>query len=189
MKEKNLIEIIKNSKSKNEILLKYFGYSNKKVYDFLNNFIIEKNINIIHLNKKIKHCLQCSKIIKRRNKFCNSSCAATFNNHKRILSIETRNKIKNSLINTDKYRALKYYDTKRTCIICGNEFNAKRLISKKLSKTKCCSTECQLKMRRKNGQIIAKERISNGTHKGWNTRNIVSYPEKFFMKVLDNNNI
>lgn len=33
------------------------------------------------------------------------------------------------------------------------------------------------------------KRIKNGKHKGWITRNNPSYPEKFFMTVLKNNNI
>lgn len=37
--------------------------------------------------------------------------------------------------------------------------------------------------------ISAKERVNNGTHKGWQSRNIESYPEKFFKEVLKNNNI
>ena len=31
--------------------------------------------------------------------------------------------------------------------------------------------------------------IKNGKHKGWQSRNIISYPEQFWIKVLDNNNI
>ena len=33
------------------------------------------------------------------------------------------------------------------------------------------------------------ERVKNGTHKGWQSRNITSFPEKFFIKVLKNNNL
>lgn len=32
-------------------------------------------------------------------------------------------------------------------------------------------------------------RIANGTHKGWQSRNILSFPEKFFIQVLKNNNL
>jgi very-short-patch-repair endonuclease len=80
-------------------------------------------------------------------------------------------------------------ETKRICIICGNEFIIKRYSNGKLSKTKCCSDSCCLNLRIKNGQIIANNRIINGTHKGWSTRNIISYPEQFFIEVLKNNNI
>ena len=33
------------------------------------------------------------------------------------------------------------------------------------------------------------EKVKNGTHKGWQSRNITSYPEKFFISVLKNNNL
>jgi len=35
----------------------------------------------------------------------------------------------------------------------------------------------------------AKKKVKEGTHVGWKTRNIMSYPEKFFQKVLDNNGL
>lgn len=41
-------------------------------------------------------------------------------------------------------------------------------------------------------QIIkekALKRIADGTHKGWVSRNVVSYPEQFWKKVLDNNGV
>jgi len=37
--------------------------------------------------------------------------------------------------------------------------------------------------------LSAKERFKNGRLKGWSTRNIESYPEKFFKEVLNSNNI
>ena len=36
---------------------------------------------------------------------------------------------------------------------------------------------------------LRKEKVENGTHKGWASRNITSYPEKFWMRVLDENSI
>jgi very-short-patch-repair endonuclease len=188
MKKKILVEVISTSKSKNEILLKYFGYSNKWAYNELNKFIIENNINISHLEKKIKYCLNCNKIIKTRNKFCNNSCAATFNNKKRILSDKTKNKISNSLNNRFLKEGI-IHEIKNMCVICKNEFIVKRCLNGRLSKSKCCSNKCYLKLRHKNGKIVANERIANGTHNGWSTRNIISYPEQFFMTVLNNNNI
>jgi len=34
-----------------------------------------------------------------------------------------------------------------------------------------------------------KKRVIDGTHKGWITRNVISYPEQFFIGVLNNNKI
>lgn len=42
---------------------------------------------------------------------------------------------------------------------------------------------------RKNISKKIQENIKNGLHKGWKSRNIVSYPERFFQKVLKLNNI
>jgi len=192
MEEKNLFNIINKSKSKNEILMNYFGYANKLTYNKLNNFIGENNINVSHLEKKIKYCLNCGKIVKKcDNKFCDSSCAATYNNRKRLLSDTTKLKISNSVKNNcfKNKKISPIIQIKRICIICNIEFIVPKVNNNKLSKSKCCSNDCHIKLRIKNGKIIVNERIANGTHKGWKTRNIVSYPELFFIEVLNNNNI
>ena len=36
---------------------------------------------------------------------------------------------------------------------------------------------------------IQLEKVANGTHKGWKSRNITSYAERFFEQVLSNNHI
>lgn len=45
----------------------------------------------------MKQCLECNEPIKKTNKFCGSSCAATYNNKRRTLSEETKLKIKISM--------------------------------------------------------------------------------------------
>lgn len=52
--------------------------------------------------------------------------------------------------------------------------------------TKCANNNPIIREKLRNAQL---ERVANGTHKGWMSRNIESYPEKFFKKVLENNNI
>ena len=39
------------------------------------------------------------------------------------------------------------------------------------------------------GRAVQQQLIENGTHKGWQSRRITSYAEKFWQQVLDNNNI
>ncbi len=51
-------------------------------------------------------------------------------------------------------------------------------------KNKNMSNESRKKM-----SDSALNRVKNGTHKGWQSRNIRSYPEKFFDEVLKNNNL
>lgn len=77
------------------------------------------------------------------------------------------------------------------CLECGKELTIKQ----KKGKNIFCSSECARKGKSKDENMKQKckenalERIKNGTHNGWNTRNIISYPEQFFIKVLQNNNI
>jgi very-short-patch-repair endonuclease len=202
-----LIEIIKNSKSRNQVLLSYFGYNNKSAYNYLNEFIEKNKINTTHLNKKTKLCPNCGKIVtKRSNKFCNSSCSASFTNKNKTLCEETKLKIRISLKGRkqseerkDKIRGEKngrwmggtYIYLKedqvneKICIICRKEFTPNKISKGRLSNSKFCSSMC----RNKHLSQLKIDDVKNGTHKGWKTRNIESYPEKFFKKVLKNNKI
>lgn len=78
---------------------------------------------------------------------------------------------------------------KRTCITCGRLINDK---NKSGYCRKCCAkarysnaTEEQ----RHKWSEDAKKRMAEGKIKPWQSRNTLSYPEKFFKKVLENNNI
>lgn len=192
-KENDLLEIIKTSKSKHDVLIKYYGYSNKRLYKILNKFIIKNNINVSHFEKLRRFCLFCNVLlIKNGTKFCDSSCAAKYNNSNRRLSVETKIKIGNTLLNKHltkpiilKTKIIK----KRICLICNCEFDVKKTISNKYSLSKTCSKECHSILVSDNSKKVMKERIKSGKHTGWATRNITSYPEQFFIKVLNNNNI
>lgn len=74
------------------------------------------------------------------------------------------------------------------CKVCNID------ISNKPKKQIYCSNTCRGKEPVSDSTIekiknSMKIRIENGLHKGWSPRNVISYPEKFFMKVLENNNI
>lgn len=137
-------------------------------------------------NKNPKRCKCCNEIIdykNRINSFCNSSCSATYNNNKRVLLKSTKNKISESLKN---YYNIEKFITK-TCITCNNEFIVENTSNNKRKKT--CSKECTDKYLSKIRSNNIQERIKKGTFNGWQTRNITSYPEKFFIKILKNNNL
>jgi len=80
----------------------------------------------------------------------------------------------------------------KLCLQCKEGFIAHK------KKQKYCSRKCSdvasigrspsRETREKQSRIM-KEKIKNGTHKGWSTRNRLSYPEKFFKGVLKNNNL
>ena len=151
-------------------------------------------------------CTQCSNILsykKRKNKYCSSSCAATFNNKRRILSDKTKNlisiKLKGKKFTQEQKEKItgekngnwkggvcrKKSITNRKCIICGLEFTVKTISNNRLSRSKCCSIEYQ----NKDSSNRMKQKANTGLLKGWSTRNVISYPEKFFINVLNNNNI
>lgn len=198
----------------------YNGSVKKAVIKFckLNNLypeeIIKKN------SKKPNKCLYCGKELdgkfKYTKKFCNSSCAASFNNKGRAHSEETKFKIKNSLhkkydegiltphnlgkykdnnffINKTKEKNIKTDDKRfskiRKCVICGKDFTVLKRANGSYSRTTTCSDECHHKLTSNRSKEIMNKLISEGKHIGWQSRNIISYPEQFWMKVLENNNI
>lgn len=153
-------------------------------------------------------CKNCGKpISKYKNIFCNSSCAAIYNNKKRKeTGFTTKGKTKvvnciscgkeievsvHALYNSYFCSKCKPKTRKHAilhkciCKMCGKIF-----LSQKKSSTHCshqCSAndpEVKEKLRQKQLKLI-----EEGKHQGWQTRNIRSYPEEFWKKVLDNNNI
>lgn len=192
MNKKDLFEIVKSSKSKNEVLIKYFGYSNGRTYDKLDFLIKKFKINISHWEPPIKKCLFCDDLIDSHKKFCNSSCSAKYNNKGRTQSEETRNKIRESLNKTQRIVNHNQKPNKeiiKICIICEEIFSAKRFSNGRISQSKCCSIECHHVLVSTNSKALMNKRMAEGTHTGWQTRNIISFPEQFFIKVLDNNEI
>lgn len=168
---------------------KFLGYNyyNKhvknKVIDYCNN----NNIDLEQLlAKEKKYCLFCGKEISNSKKFCDSSCAASFNNKKRTHSNETKNKISNSLKHTlNKQSEIK----ERECIICGKHFIPQRTTKGYISHSNTCSKECHFKLSSMKSKEVMEKLKIEGKHKGWASRNIISYPEKFWIEVLNNNNI
>lgn len=75
------------------------------------------------------------------------------------------------------------------CQMCGNK---KETMDRN---QRFCSSKCVADYR-KNDPIYKQKLIEGvrrsvreGRHKGWTSRNILSYPEKFFITVLNNNSI
>lgn len=134
-----------------------------------------------------KRCKKCGKELTEwfgSGQFCSRACA-----NSRTHSQHTKSKIANTLSKKSKS------DKTNVCVICKKDFHCK-------SNRKTCSAEClkqlnvirasksnadpNVRMKISNTQ---KQRVANGTHTGWKSRKIISYPQKFFMGVLDNNGI
>lgn len=131
-KRKEIYEIFNSLTSKNKIH-EYFNISdNKNGSEYIKQIANEIGFDLnVYKECKKKYCLQCGKELKKgQNKFCSSSCAATYNNIKRGgHSDETKKKISESLknkydiINSNKtyYKHssnIKNKDNK-LCCICG----------------------------------------------------------------------
>lgn len=205
---KNITECVK--------LLGY-NYYNGKIRERLEKacenlgFDLKAHFEKVYKSKQ-KPCLNCNKLLKRgQYKFCSRSCSAQFNNKLRQHSTETKEKIRRSTIkyqqdhpevfkkfvesgkqsNLKKAKnydlALEHlgYNKHKICPICGKEFTSRRWL------TIYCSRECvynSLEYRDKIRQAQLRK-VEQGIHVGWQSRNITSYPEKFWIKVLQNNNI
>lgn len=151
-----------------------------------------KKQRIQNYNSDPNYCICCNQPIqyeKKNNKFCSSSCSATFNNKNRIVTEEQKIKTSKSLKGLTKGGKKILKEFKRICKCCNSEFIVKRRKNGTLSRNLYCSFECSNKMMKINVGLAQKKLVKNGVHKGWKSRNILSYPEKFFIKVLNDNNI
>lgn len=108
---------------------------------------LKENIeNFLLLDKKCKECNKNIDYQKRKTNFCNRSCAAIYNNAKKVYTEEQKNKQKlnglligkKNLIDGSTQKGLrKFFDL--NCFICKKAF--KVTFEQKLNKT--CSLECK----------------------------------------------
>jgi very-short-patch-repair endonuclease len=166
--------------------------------------------------KIIKHCslLECGRKLElipskiSINNFCSRSCAAKFNNTKRRLSEETKNKIRNTLITRYpkrikvmkkivmseetknkirdaqiKYHARKPYVAQYRSFHVLNCLICNNIFNHKSKNTKTCSIKCRYKLLSQ----ISSDSIKNNRlrFKGPHTQ---SYMERTFEEWLKNNN-
>ena len=144
-----------------------------------------------------KLCLVCSNPIpyekKKVNRFCGSSCSASFNNRSRgphsaktkeKISIRTRESIL-GLIEEGVIPRAKILEKK--CMFCAEGFSASMSKKSKIF----CSKSCKVKYGKTNPEAVAKARLlgrksverqmKQGRWKGWSGQGegVRSYPEKY----------
>ena len=130
-------------------------------------------------------CERCGKVMTEKfgsGRFCSRACA-----NSRERSDEIKSKIRKTLQNTLLVSTNIDIGRGKTCKVCGKKL-------KNSCKTGFCSTCLHTTPEGKNAMIDAGKRgyrtmQANGTHKGWQSRNITSYAEQFWISVLDNNAI
>ena len=105
-------------------------------------------------------CINCNKSIPKTNKFCNSSCAASFNNKGRIRSEESRRKTfvalsRKQYSSSIDWQAVQfYYDSGHSIRACEQKFNFSLGISYKAAKSKLLITRKQPNFKIENHLII-----------------------------------
>ena len=104
---------------------------NKHICEYCSKKISKMHIKKHNLSCKLnplnlKYCLNCGCILTstESKKFCSRSCSASFNNKKRTLSEETKNKISHSI----KEKNIKAWNKGKRkynikCEICGKLFH------------------------------------------------------------------
>jgi very-short-patch-repair endonuclease/endogenous inhibitor of DNA gyrase (YacG/DUF329 family) len=204
----NIKEIVEKCFSINDLCIKLYGYTNGNSIKKVNKLIEENELDIFHFGKgkknikykKInKSCPICGNIFETKEgnrdekTTCSPKCSNYYFQHgnnnpyfdkekyeERYKKVS--NTLKNNIPWNKKYNEEDYL---KECPNCKMQYIAKNTVQKYCSKK--CQSSC--KEYRKLLSDNVKERIKNGTHKGWQSRNIESYPEKFFKKVLKNNGI
>lgn len=147
---------------------------------------------IQHYDQNPSHCAQCKSTLeykKRKNKFCSSSCAATFNNTGRVRSDESKKALsvimrhlhaRDPLLGTKsirsgpanaRYKDGRYIPKLRNCLGCNTQFHSAR---------KTCSRECLIAWNRRR----ASENLRKNRHK-YQGPHLRSYMEKSFAEWLD----
>lgn len=169
----------------------------------------EKRIAAYNLDPR--RCLGCQMalsyddVIKRKKKFCSSSCSAKVANAKRMASgayhsEETKEKIQEAL--SDHAKKVREERLKsagmtleRHCKSCGKIY----VPSRRILKSFCCSRKCMIaynaekfknmseedrEKARERGKLNIKKQMQDGRWKGWSGRGEPSFPEKFVMELL-----
>lgn len=121
---------------------------------------IEVSIYSNPLQCRCEDCKKKRRVIKQSESFCKRNC-------------------KNSYL---KDRLL-------ICVVCGKQYRPVLLSSGYYSVSKCCCEDCHKELVSRNAKLAYQKVNEEGRFQGWKSRNIISYAERFWMNVLDNNNI
>lgn len=208
------VDVVNKSNSYAD-LCRYYGLPNNgKQHKYFRLFLNQSNISTNHWDwhksqrKYVvieKECPVCkNKFVahqgqKKEKITCSCKCSNVYfsdRRHTEDSKNKTRESIRKYLLSIGKQINRKQQSGKRSvtiykiiCKVCGEEKETTK-------KTQLfCSNKCAAEYR-KNDPIYkqhliegVRRGVKEGRHKGWTSRNILSYPEKFFITVLNNNGI
>jgi len=198
MSDTYILEIIQNAYSIHDACIKIYGYAGGSGDKKIKSFIKDNNVDITHFEKRNKRrkyeiiekkCLVCESTFSVSEKLnqvtCSFGCSNTYFRSNK--SNETKTKISNSLKLYHENQCIE--EKTRTCKHCEKSFTPWLTKSGKISRSTTCSEKCSDESRSTKLKKSASKRVEEGTHQGWFSRNIESFPESFFKRVLSNNNI
>ena len=143
MDNEKLINVFEKSNSISEVLKVLNISDNSSNWRKIKALAIEIGFDLdTYKNIKKRFCLNCNKeLLKGQKKFCSNSCSSSSNNKGRVVSAETRDKIKNTLSisrprKTEiKVKKIKEEKTniKNNCKNCGIEIRCGKFCSSKCS--------------------------------------------------------
>ena len=202
---KNILVDIVNKSNSYADLCRYYGFPNNgKQHKYFREILTKNGISTDGWNwhKQLrkytiieKECPVCkTKFITQlghrdEKETCSVGCSNVYfsdKRHTKESKQKTSEGIRKYCLSVGKHIDGLY---KIKCEMCGTE---KETIAKN---QRFCSNKCSRKYLSTNSEYISKlkagvrKSIIEGRHKGWKSRNILSYPEKFFIKVLTNNDI
>ncbi len=196
--KEELVEAVRHSYNLSDVCIRFGKVPSTNTRNSIRKIICKNGINTSHFDiyrktrqrrvyqKITKKCLVCNNEFqtlsghKKEKCYCSYKCGnslAIGNRH----SLESHRKISLSLLkrNSVKEKPVKI------CGFCEKEF---RTTNKKFCSQSCATKFLWLTPDYREKIINqVRQRVKSGTHQGWSSRNIVSYPEKFFKKVLELN--
>ena len=153
--------------------------------------LVKQSKNIKEYLENPKFCITCANLLtynKRKNKFCNSSCAATHNNQVRgAKSDEVKAKIRNKLkgrkqtteeilrktgANSPKWTGKNQKDLRYTCEFCHSQFH-------KPQRKRFCSQQCY-----KNSTLSNKTEFNLYKNQCQFRFNVKNYPDLYDLNLL-----
>lgn len=217
MIDKKLKELLENATTKEQIAkLLGYKYFNGRIGKLINIFQQKNNIEFKKLGsrehtRQYKHvilvCPTCKSefetaIGSKEEKYtCSRKCSNIYFSKKRSIDFNKKIKRHCDICKTDIFVGKHSGKNRKVyCNKCRKNIKIKRSkINKKYSIIcKNCNEEFKTSKKEQmfcsrscSSSFIMNEKVKNGTHIGWKSRKklIPSYPEKYFMNVLDNENI
>ena len=212
MSEESLRELVSESTSYNELTIRVYGYCNSKATLKLKEKIQDLSLSTLHFDGGKSKRITCARVEKvcptcgsdfeailytgkDEQRFCSKTCA---NKQNVFRSESQREKIRRSLLEFHRERDIScgiHRESRGECrtVKCKN---CEKLFLYKINKQFCsrsCVTTYYWKTEEYRNKILGsiKNKVDNGTHSGWKSREgkLPSYAERFFIKVLNNNGI